>query len=160
MDMLRNKYENIFEGSLWNLKILKVILQWSPFIEVDTTELTELLKCLLEHAKNLEKLIIVPAHGHIVSSGVSVLNVEGSKSIVSVKYRGRVPIRKLSPRSEVLMSDLEVGSWVESQESRLKSLGWVSLLKLDPTSGIRVGSCFESQVPISCQVSVWMLGSG
>ncbi|WMV14519.1 hypothetical protein MTR67_007904 [Solanum verrucosum] len=41
------------------LIISSLHIEWSPFIEDDTTELTELMKCLLEHAKNLEKLIII-----------------------------------------------------------------------------------------------------
>ncbi|MCD9644157.1 hypothetical protein HAX54_032174 [Datura stramonium] len=55
--------ENIFKVSLQNLKIVKVI---SPFCSrihtAVTTELPHLLKFLLEHAINLEKLIVAPEH--------------------------------------------------------------------------------------------------
>ncbi|KAK4356179.1 hypothetical protein RND71_025150 [Anisodus tanguticus] len=53
--------ENIFKGSLQNLKTAKVISQCS-LCKNHTTEVTELMKSLLEHAENLEKLVIEPEH--------------------------------------------------------------------------------------------------
>ncbi|XP_006340057.1 putative F-box/LRR-repeat protein At5g02930 isoform X1 [Solanum tuberosum] len=88
MDELEDNYENIFIiGSLRNLKILKVILQWSPFIEDDTTtELTELMKCLFEHAKYLEKLVIVAETrdcSEVIQNLLALPRVSNSTVVVS-----------------------------------------------------------------------------
>ncbi|MCD7447737.1 hypothetical protein HAX54_033527 [Datura stramonium] len=57
-------HEKIFEGSLQNLKNAEVTSSCCSCLHsADTTELlTEFLMSLLEHAKNLEKLIIAPEH--------------------------------------------------------------------------------------------------
>ncbi|KAK4710084.1 hypothetical protein R3W88_004597 [Solanum pinnatisectum] len=88
MDELEDNYENIFIiGSLRNLKILKVILQWSLLIEDDTTtELTKLMKCLFEHAKYLEKLVIVAETSdcsEVIQSLLALPRVSNSTVVVS-----------------------------------------------------------------------------
>ncbi|KAH0729537.1 hypothetical protein KY289_000725 [Solanum tuberosum] len=90
MDELEDNYENIFIiGSLRNLKILKVILQWSPLIEDDTTtELTELMKCLFDHAKYLEKLVIVAENSDcskVIQSLLALPRVSNSTVVVSLE---------------------------------------------------------------------------
>jgi len=90
MDELEDNYVNIFIiGSLRNLKILKVILQWSPLIEDDTaTELTELMKCLFEHAKYLEKLVIVAENSdcsEVIQSLLALPRVSNTIVVVSLK---------------------------------------------------------------------------
>uniref|UniRef100_M1C4G9 Ubiquitin-protein ligase n=1 Tax=Solanum tuberosum TaxID=4113 RepID=M1C4G9_SOLTU len=90
MDELEDNYVNIFIiGSLRNLKILKVILQWSPLIEDDTaTELTELMKCLFEHAKYLEKLVIVAENSdcsEVIQSLLALPRVSNSTVVVSLE---------------------------------------------------------------------------
>ncbi|XP_059294832.1 putative F-box protein At1g49610 [Lycium ferocissimum] len=80
IDLLGDSYlslqENIFKVSLQNLKNIKVI---SPFgsccPRADTTELPQFLKFLLEHAMNLEKLVIEPPHKgcNICSTNISKL---------------------------------------------------------------------------------------
>lgn len=50
--------DNIFKDHLQNLKIVKVM----PFCTSEATELDQFLKFLLEHAINLEKLVILPEH--------------------------------------------------------------------------------------------------
>ncbi|WMV14553.1 hypothetical protein MTR67_007938 [Solanum verrucosum] len=84
MDML----EDIFEGSLRNLKILKVILQWSLFINHMTTEQTKVMKYLLERAKNLEKLVIVPTNSgcsKMIKSLLALPIVSNTTLLVSVE---------------------------------------------------------------------------
>ncbi|XP_015169554.1 F-box/LRR-repeat protein At5g02910-like [Solanum tuberosum] len=84
MDML----EDIFEGSLRNLKILKVILQWSLFINHITTEQTKVMKYLLERAKNLEKLVIVPTNSgcsKMIKSLLALPTVSNTTLLVSVE---------------------------------------------------------------------------
>ncbi|KAG5620831.1 hypothetical protein H5410_006049 [Solanum commersonii] len=83
-----DNYANIFIiGSLRNLKVLKIILQWSPLIEDDTTtELTELMKCLFEHAKYLEKLVIVAETSdcsEVIQSLLALPRVSNSTVVVS-----------------------------------------------------------------------------
>ncbi|XP_060193275.1 putative F-box protein At1g49610 [Lycium barbarum] len=51
--------QNMFKSSLQNLKNVKVV---SPFCSNTTTKLPHFLKFLLEHAINLETLVIVPEH--------------------------------------------------------------------------------------------------
>ncbi|KAG5621464.1 hypothetical protein H5410_006682 [Solanum commersonii] len=66
IDLLEDKYlsfeENIFKVSLQNLKNVKVMPFCSCRRRSDETKLDQLLKFLLEHAINLEKLVIVPEH--------------------------------------------------------------------------------------------------
>uniref|UniRef100_M1DUW6 F-box family protein n=1 Tax=Solanum tuberosum TaxID=4113 RepID=M1DUW6_SOLTU len=66
IDLLEDKYlsfeENIFKVSLQNLKNVKVMPFCSRTGRSDETELDQFLKFLLEHAINLEKLVIVPEH--------------------------------------------------------------------------------------------------
>ncbi|KAG5620833.1 hypothetical protein H5410_006051 [Solanum commersonii] len=84
MDML----EDIFEGSLRNLKILKVILQWSLIINHMTTEQTKVMKYLLERAKNLEKLVIVPTNSgcsKMIKSLLALPIVSNTTLLVSVE---------------------------------------------------------------------------
>ncbi|KAG5629875.1 hypothetical protein H5410_001592 [Solanum commersonii] len=90
MDELEDNYENIFIiGSLRNLKILKVILQWSPLIEDDTTtELTELMKCLFDHVKYLEKLVLVAENSDcskVIQSLLALPRVSNSTAVVSLE---------------------------------------------------------------------------
>ncbi|KAK4710395.1 hypothetical protein R3W88_004908 [Solanum pinnatisectum] len=54
--------ENIFKVSLQNLKNVKVMPFCSGTRTSDATELDQFLKFLLEHAINLEKMVIVPKH--------------------------------------------------------------------------------------------------
>ncbi|XP_027769019.1 F-box protein At5g03100-like [Solanum pennellii] len=65
-DLPEDKYlsleENIFKVFLQNLKNVKVMPFCSPKRRSDATELHQFLKFLLEHAINLEKLVIVPEH--------------------------------------------------------------------------------------------------
>ncbi|KAK4708911.1 hypothetical protein R3W88_029836 [Solanum pinnatisectum] len=66
IDLLEDKYlsfeENIFKVSLQNLKNVKVMPFCSRTRRSDATELHQFLKFLLEHAINLQKLVIVPEH--------------------------------------------------------------------------------------------------
>ncbi|XP_049385539.1 F-box protein At5g03100-like [Solanum stenotomum] len=66
LDLVEDKYlsfeENIFKVSLQNLKNVKVMPFCSRTRRSDETELNQFLKFLLEHAINLEKLVIVPEH--------------------------------------------------------------------------------------------------
>ncbi|WMV55602.1 hypothetical protein MTR67_048987 [Solanum verrucosum] len=66
IDLLEDKYlsfeENIFKVSLQNLKNVKIMSFCSRTRRSDTTELRQFLKFLLEHAINLQKLVIVPEH--------------------------------------------------------------------------------------------------
>ncbi|XP_006363820.1 F-box/LRR-repeat protein At5g02910-like [Solanum tuberosum] len=68
-------HENIFKGSLQNLKHVEVTSNCcSCQHKADATErLSEFLKSLLEHAKNLEKLVIAPWHNgcNISSANIS-----------------------------------------------------------------------------------------
>ncbi|XP_049382283.1 uncharacterized protein LOC125846734 [Solanum stenotomum] len=54
--------ENIFKVFLQNLKNVKVIPFCSGTRTSEAAELDQFLKFLLEHAINLEKLVIVPKH--------------------------------------------------------------------------------------------------
>ncbi|KAG5620815.1 hypothetical protein H5410_006033 [Solanum commersonii] len=86
--------ENLTILPIVNLKTLKVILQWSPFIEDETIELTELMKCLLEHANYLEKLIIVAENSgcsKVIQSLLALPRVSNTivvslKSVAGVEY--------------------------------------------------------------------------
>ncbi|XP_055803452.1 putative F-box/LRR-repeat protein At5g02930 [Solanum dulcamara] len=86
MDVLGDKYTNIFKCSLQNLKNLKVILQWTPCLVDDPPELTKLMNSLLEHAKNLEKLIIVHEdYFKRIENLLALLRVSNSTVVVSVE---------------------------------------------------------------------------
>ncbi|WMV15015.1 hypothetical protein MTR67_008400 [Solanum verrucosum] len=62
LDDLLSFEENIFKVSLQNLKNVKVMPFCSGTRTFDATELDQFLKFLLEHAINLEKMVIVPKH--------------------------------------------------------------------------------------------------
>lgn len=66
IDLLEGDYfsfeENKFKVSLQHLENVKVMSFCSRFHESDTTQLDQFLKFLLEHAINLEKLVIVPEY--------------------------------------------------------------------------------------------------
>uniref|UniRef100_A0A3Q7FZ33 F-box domain-containing protein n=1 Tax=Solanum lycopersicum TaxID=4081 RepID=A0A3Q7FZ33_SOLLC len=86
-------HENIFKGSLQNLKHVEVTSNCcSCQHKADATErLSEFLKSLLEHAKNLEKLVIAPWHNgcNISSANISkviknLLALPGASNIAVV----------------------------------------------------------------------------
>ncbi|WMV17007.1 hypothetical protein MTR67_010392 [Solanum verrucosum] len=70
-------HENIFKGSLQNLKHVEVTSNCcSCQHKADATErLSEFLKSLLEHAKNLEKLVIAPWHNGCDISSANISKV-------------------------------------------------------------------------------------
>ncbi|WMV24248.1 hypothetical protein MTR67_017633 [Solanum verrucosum] len=67
--------ENIFKVSLQNLKNVKVMPLCSHTYTSDATELHQFLKFLLEHAINLEKLVIVPEHNDCNNSSTNTSNL-------------------------------------------------------------------------------------
>lgn len=90
-------HENIFKGSLQNLKHAEVTSNCCSCLhKADATELlSEFLKSLLEHAKNLEKLVIAPWHKgcDISSTNISeliknLLAFPGASNIAVVSVSG------------------------------------------------------------------------
>ncbi|KAH0682499.1 hypothetical protein KY285_020010 [Solanum tuberosum] len=67
--------ENIFKVSLHNLKNVKVMPLCSHTYTSDATELHQFLKFLLEHAINLEKLVVVPEHNDCNNSSTNTSNL-------------------------------------------------------------------------------------
>ncbi|KAG5620368.1 hypothetical protein H5410_005586 [Solanum commersonii] len=67
--------ENIFKVSLQNLKNVKVMPLCSQTYTSDATELHQFLKFLLEHAINLEKLVIVPEHNDCNNCSTNTSNL-------------------------------------------------------------------------------------
>ncbi|WMV07952.1 hypothetical protein MTR67_001337 [Solanum verrucosum] len=70
------------------LIIPSLYIEWSPLTFDTTTEQTELMKYLLEHAKNLVKLVIVPAnHGcsKMIESLLALPRVSNTTLLVSVE---------------------------------------------------------------------------
>ncbi|KAK4346675.1 hypothetical protein RND71_033014 [Anisodus tanguticus] len=65
--------DNIFKVSLQNLKNVKVISSFCSRIHI--ADLPQFLKFLLEHAMNLEKLVIAPEHKgcNICYTNISIL---------------------------------------------------------------------------------------
>uniref|UniRef100_M1DYB4 F-box domain-containing protein n=1 Tax=Solanum tuberosum TaxID=4113 RepID=M1DYB4_SOLTU len=80
IDLLEDKKyhsieENIFKVSLQNLKNVKVMPLCSYTYMSDATELHQFLKFLLEHAINLEKLVIVPEHNDCNNCSTNTSNL-------------------------------------------------------------------------------------
>ncbi|KAG5620363.1 hypothetical protein H5410_005581 [Solanum commersonii] len=68
--------ENIFKVVLQNLKNVKVMPLCSHTDTSDATKLDQFLKFLLEHAINLEKLVIVPEHKECNSCSTDTSNLK------------------------------------------------------------------------------------
>ncbi|WMV59114.1 hypothetical protein MTR67_052499 [Solanum verrucosum] len=79
IDSLEDKYvlfeENIFKVFLQNLKNVKVMSFCSRTRSSDATKLRLFLKFFLEHATNLEKLVIVPEHKDCNSCSTNTSNL-------------------------------------------------------------------------------------
>ncbi|XP_049375059.1 uncharacterized protein LOC125840137 [Solanum verrucosum] len=75
-DLLEYDYlsfeENIFKVSLQNLKNVKVMPFCICICKPETTKLDQFLKFLLEHAINLEKMVIVPKHKRCNSCSTNI----------------------------------------------------------------------------------------
>ncbi|KAG5609900.1 hypothetical protein H5410_021181 [Solanum commersonii] len=76
--------ENIFKVSLQNLKNVNVMPLCSHTDTSDAIELHQFKKFLLEHAINLEKLIIVPEHKECNSCSTNTSNLK--KNLLDLQH--------------------------------------------------------------------------
>ncbi|WMV24245.1 hypothetical protein MTR67_017630 [Solanum verrucosum] len=70
--------ENIIKVSLHNLKNVKAMPLYGGMPTSDVTKLDQFLKFLLEHAINLEKLVIVPEHKECNSCSTNTSNLKNN----------------------------------------------------------------------------------
>lgn len=100
-DISLSLHENIFRGSLQNLKHVEVTSNCCSCLhKANATKLlSEFLKSLVEHAKNLEKLVIAPWHKGCNNSSTNISNV--IKNLLAFPGASNIAIVSLGSISSV-----------------------------------------------------------